>query len=102
MSTSKFLAGAIVGLVAGLLLAPDKGSNTREQLSSSAGRIRERFNRLTGRTKTDLNDLRDYLDRDIDGLPEDVRNRILTILDESEEMAYSPNLTSNTLSNGVA
>ncbi|HRO43128.1 MAG TPA: YtxH domain-containing protein [Flavipsychrobacter sp.] len=97
MSTSRFLAGAIVGLVAGLLLAPDKGINTRENLANSANKIKDRFNRLTGRAITRLDDLRDYLEQDIDGLPEDVRSRILTILDESEEMAYSPNPTTNAL-----
>jgi len=91
MSTSKFLAGAIVGLVAGLLLAPDRGENTREHIANTAAKLRERFNRLTGRVSTNMDDLRDFLEQDISGLPEDVRNRILTILDEAEEMAYSPN-----------
>lgn len=90
MSTSKFLAGAIVGLVAGLLLAPDRGEHTRENIANTAAKLRERFNRLTGRVSTSLDDLRDFLEQDISGLPEDVRNRILTILDEAEEMAYSP------------
>lgn len=100
MSTSRFLAGAVVGLVAGLLLAPDKGTNTRDQLAGTAGRLRERLNRITGRATTRLNDLRDYLDRDIEGLPEDVRNRILTILDEAEEMAYHPGQPAS-LTNGA-
>lgn len=99
---SKFLAGALVGLVAGLLLAPDKGENTRENLANSAERIRERVNSLLGRTSSHLDDLRVYLDRDISGLSDDVRNRILTILDEAEEMAYTPGDTRSTVSNGMA
>ncbi len=99
---SKFLAGALVGLVAGLLLAPDKGENTRENLANSAERIRERVNSLLGRTSSHLDDLRAYLDRDISGLSDDVRNRILTILDEAEEMAYTPGYTRSTVSNGMA
>ena len=84
---SKFLAGALVGLVAGLLLAPDKGENTRENLANSAEKWRDKFNELLGRTSAQLDDLRAYLDKDISGLSDDVRNRILTILDEAEEMA---------------
>lgn len=94
MSTSKFLAGAMVGLIAGLLLAPDKGKNTRENLATTAAKWRDRLNRLGGRVTTGLDDLRDFLEQDIEGLSEDVRSRILTILDEAEEMAYNPNETS--------
>lgn len=97
---TKFLSGAIIGFVAGILLAPDKGINTRENLAGSAARWRERLNRLTGKTATTVDDLRDYLEQDISGLSEDVRNRIFTILDEAEEMAYNPNGSS--ISNGTA
>ena len=108
---SRFMAGALVGFVAGLLLAPDKGENTRENLSTAADKWRTRLNRLAGRTNID--ELRSYLNKNISGLSEDVRSRILTILDEAEEMAYDPNTTAaagtsspsasrTTLSNGVS
>ena len=71
---SKFLAGALVGLVAGLLLAPDKGENTRENLANSAEKWRDKFNELLGRTSAQLD----------------------------EEMAYSPGSTRSTTTNGVA
>jgi len=101
MSTSRFLAGAVVGLVAGLLLAPDKGAQTRENLANTASRWRERLNQLASNASTSLDDLRDYLEQDIDGLPEDVRNRILTILDEAEEMAYNPRVSHVDTAGGV-
>lgn len=99
---SKFLAGALVGLVAGLLLAPDKGENTRENLASSAERWRDRFNQLVGRSSAQVDDLRAYLDQDFNGLSNDVKNRILTILDEAEEMSYSSGSAGATVGNGVA
>jgi gas vesicle protein len=41
MSSSKivvgFLAGAAVGALAGILLAPDKGSNTRKKIADKTG-----------------------------------------------------------------
>jgi len=43
MSSSKllvgFLAGAAVGALAGILFAPDKGSNTRKKISNKTGDI---------------------------------------------------------------
>jgi len=101
MSTSKFLAGAACGFIAGILLAPEKGANTRANLSNSANKLRDGFNRLTGKTAFDLDDLRDYLEHDIEGLTEDVRLRIQTMIDESEELAYNPAIDDRMISNNL-
>ncbi len=101
MSTSKFLAGALAGLIVGLLLAPDKGQNTRDSLTQTAQRLRDHIYRISGRSVSGINELRQYLRKDIDGLPEDVRNRILTILDEAEEMAYRPDTGGKSYANGA-
>ena len=47
-----FLAGAAAGASLGLLLAPDKGVNTRRQIRESLGEI-------TGRAKETIDDLAD-------------------------------------------
>lgn len=96
---SKFLAGALLGLVAGLLLAPDKGETTRQNLADSAGKWRDKLNELSGRAGLDLEDLRVYLDRNIEGLSNDVKHRILTILDEATDNIYTPK---SRVGNGVA
>jgi gas vesicle protein len=99
MSTSRFLAGALVGLVAGLLLAPEKGTELRADLADTADRVKNKLNSLMGRAGgPDLDDLRAYLDKNIDGLSDDVKHRILTIIDEASDMAYT---AKPHLSNGV-
>jgi gas vesicle protein len=98
MSTSRFLAGALAGLVVGLLIAPEKGSELRSDIADTAGRVRNRLNSLMGTSGLDLDDLRAMLDKNIDGLSEDVKHRILTIIDEATDMAYNPKPH---LSNGV-
>lgn len=98
MSTSRFLAGALVGLVAGLLLAPEKGSELRNDIADTADRVKDRLNKLMGKNGMDMDDLRAVLDKNIDGLSDDVKHRILTIIDEASDMAYS---TKPHLSNGV-
>lgn len=95
---SRFLLGAAVGLVVGLLVAPDKGENTRENIADTADKLKNKLNRMMGRAENNLDDLRALLDKEIGGLSDDVKNRILTILDEAEEMSYSPN---GHLTNGV-
>jgi gas vesicle protein len=90
MSMSRLMVGAAVGFIAGLLLAPDKGENTRKSLATAAEDWGDRLNRMMGKASVELDDLRGYLEQDISGLGDDVRSRILTILDEAEEMAYSP------------
>lgn len=87
MSTSKFFAGALVGLVAGLLLAPEKGEDLRNDLADTADKLKKKFDRLRGKAGAELNDLRQILEDEINGLSEDVRYRLLTILDETEAHA---------------
>ena len=93
MSTSKFFAGALVGLVAGLLLAPGKGADLRNDIADSADKWKKKLARITGRTGAELEDLRAMLEEEIDGLGDDVRHRILTILEESRDSAN--NIKSN-------
>jgi len=85
---SKFLTGVIVGVAAGLLLAPDTGEHTREQLSGTANKLKGKFDKLLGRAEAELDDLREYLDKNINGLSDDAKRKILALLDEIEDMAY--------------
>jgi len=98
MSTSRFVAGALCGLVVGLLIAPEKGTELREDIADTATKWRDKLNRMMGNAEASLDDLRDLLEKNVDGLTEDVRHRILTILDDASEMAYS---SSNHMTNGV-
>lgn len=87
MSTSRFFAGALVGLVAGLLLAPEKGEEMRNDVVDTAQKWKKKINRMVGKTGAELSDLRSMLSEEIEGLNEDVRNRILTIIDETSNSA---------------
>jgi len=87
MSTSKFFAGALVGVVAGLLLAPEKGEDLRNDIADTAEKWKKKFERLTGKAAAELDDLRDMLEDEISGLSDDVRYRIITILDEASDKA---------------
>jgi len=85
---SKFLTGILLGVTAGLLLAPDSGENTRDQLSDTANKWKGKLDKLLGKAEDELDDLRDYLDKNINGLTSEAKQKILSILDDIEEMTY--------------
>lgn len=87
MSTSRFIAGALIGFAAGMLLAPKRGKELRDDLADNAAKFKKGINRLTGKAGPELNDLRNILEDEVNGLSDDVRYRILSILDETEENA---------------
>ena len=90
---SRFLTGLLMGVGVGLLIAPEKGEDTRESLAETATGIRDKFNRLVGRAGARIDDLTQLLDSEIEGLSDDVRSRIRSILDE--ESAKSGATASN-------
>ncbi len=69
MSSSKilvgFLAGAAVGALAGILFAPDKGSNTRKKIATKSGDI-------TDSVKNSFNDFIDGVKETYSGVKDDV------------------------------
>lgn len=46
-----FLLGAVTGVVAGILLAPDKGSETRRKIRERAGHLHERGEEALGQAR---------------------------------------------------
>ncbi|HVI46479.1 MAG TPA: YtxH domain-containing protein [Chitinophaga sp.] len=88
MSTSKFLAGAIAGLttglVIGLLTAPDSGDETRKKIRHTTDGWKTKFNGLVGRGTEDLSDLKKVFENEIEGLQDDVRERVLKLIDKSQ------------------
>jgi gas vesicle protein len=92
---NKLITGALIGLAIGLLVAPEKGEDMRDDLADKADQWRKKLNKMMGRTGMELNDLKKVLENEIVGLKDDVRQRILTILDEGKASA-------NYIKNGMA
>jgi gas vesicle protein len=88
MSTTKFLAGAIAGLttglVIGLLTAPDSGDTTRKKIKSTADDWRQKINDLVGKGGEDLSELKEVFEHEITGLQDDVRERVLKLINKSQ------------------
>lgn len=66
-SASKFLigfiAGAAAGAIAGILLAPDKGSETRKKVAEKAKKVKDDFEKsFSGQ----VDDLKDYFNKSVE------------------------------------
>lgn len=83
MTKTSFLAGAALGLVAGLLLAPKKGEDLREELADNAKKLKDKLYKMTGEAGSELDDLKEMLEKKIEGLSDDMRYRLLTVLSEA-------------------
>ena len=92
MSTIKFLAGAIAGLttgiVIGMLTAPESGDHTRRKIRHTADDWRNKINGMMNRSGEDLSDLKQVFEKEIDGLHNDTRERVLRLIDKAQGKYY--------------
>ncbi len=61
MSLQRIFTATLSGIVIGLLIAPAKGSETRQKLADSADQIKDKIRRLRGATNQELDELQKYL-----------------------------------------
>lgn len=84
MSTTKILIAAAAGLVAGaaaaLLTAPQSGSETRQKISDATGKLKNKLGKLIGKAGDELDELKNIIQTQGDGLTDDVRQRILKLI----------------------
>jgi gas vesicle protein len=85
MSTQKILAGALAGIMIGILIAPAKGSETRQKISETADNLKEKLRRLRGTTNNELDELRQLIEREATGLKEDTRQKILKLIETTKK-----------------
>ena len=88
MGAQKILIGTLSGIVAGiaigLLVAPAKGSDTRQKISDTADNLRRKIRRLRGKANAELDELKEIFEHEVDGLKDDVRERVLKLIEASK------------------
>ena len=89
MNAQKVLIGALSGLVAGvaigMLVAPAEGKETRQRISDTAENLKRKLRQLRGVTMDELDELKDIVERESEGLRDDVRTRVLTLIRAAKE-----------------
>lgn len=92
MSVQKILVGTLSGLVAGvaigLLVAPASGRETRQKITDTADTWKRKLRRLRGHAGQELDELQSIFEGEVDGLKDDVRARVLKLI-ESSKSSYN-------------
>lgn len=83
MSLQKMMIATLTGMIIGMLVAPAKGSETRQRISDSAEKLRSKLRRIRGATNEELEELREVFEHEVAGLREDVRMKILKLIEAS-------------------
>ncbi|HMH31839.1 MAG TPA: YtxH domain-containing protein [Puia sp.] len=88
MSLQKIMLGTLTGIVIGMLIAPAKGSETRQKLSESAEKLKAKLRRIRGATSEELDELKEVFEHEVAGLREDVRLKILKLIEATKSGYY--------------
>lgn len=75
----------VSGVAIGVLLAPSCGTDTRRKVMDSAETLRKRIMGFATRTGHTVEDVKQMLTEDVEGLNPDLRNRILQLIEVSEK-----------------
>jgi gas vesicle protein len=81
------LAGLATGLAIGILTAPDSGSETRRKISSKADDLKNRVRRVKATGAEELEELSNIFKNEVQGLQEDVRRRVLDLIQAAKSGA---------------
>ncbi len=89
MSMQKLIIGVASGIVAGtvigLLTAPASGAETRKKIVDTSEKLKNKLLRLAGTAADELDELKDVVQNQAEGLSEDVKARILKLIAASKE-----------------
>lgn len=94
MKFTKFTAGVLSGLVLGLLVAPQKGKETRQKVKETAEAWKSRLVHLFGKGENELDELQHILENEAKDLSEDVRHKLLKLVEENRKTYQSARLES--------
>jgi gas vesicle protein len=85
MSLQRLFTATLSGIVIGILIAPAKGADTRKKLNDSVENLKDKIRRLRGTTNEELDDLHRVFEQEVTGLREDVREKVLRLIEVSKK-----------------
>jgi len=85
MSLQRLFTATLSGIIIGILIAPAKGADTRKKLTDTVDHLKDKIKRLRGTTNEELDELHQVFEHEIAGLREDIREKVLTLIDVSKK-----------------
>jgi gas vesicle protein len=82
------LSGLVAGVAVGMLTAPCKGAETRKKVADSADNLRKVIQGFTTKRGHSVEDVKNILSEEIQGLQPDVKNKILQIIESAQQQRY--------------
>ncbi len=84
MSLEKLFTATLGGIIIGILIAPGKGRDTRHKLAGSIDTIKSKVAGVRGTTTHEMEELQRVFGQEITGLRQDLREKVLRILEASK------------------
>jgi gas vesicle protein len=85
MSLQRLFTATLSGIVIGILIAPAKGTDTRKKINDSVESLKDKIKRMRGTTNEELDDLHSVFEHEVAGLREDIREKVLRLIEMSKK-----------------
>ncbi len=85
MSLQRLFTATLSGIVIGILIAPAKGTETRQKWTNSVDSLKDKIRRMRGTTIDELNELHEVFEHEVAGLREDMREKVLRLIEASKK-----------------
>lgn len=80
-----FSTGVISGILLGILIAPEKGSETRKRLADQAEAMKRRIDNMLGKEDESLTEIRTILENETAEITGEVRRKLLQLVNDAKK-----------------
>lgn len=95
MKTWKILTGLALGAGIYYLYNTDKGEELREDIADSLKDLKKKMDKMAGKAGAELADVQKMMSKQIEGVSEDARKKIMDILEDSADQVKKSKNTVN-------
>jgi gas vesicle protein len=80
-----FSTALLSGILLGILIAPEKGSETRKKLAGQAEGLKRKIDNLLGRENESLTEIRAILENETAEITREVRRKLLQLVNDTKK-----------------
>ena len=95
MKAWKILTGLAIGAGVYYLYNTEKGDELREDIADSLKDLKKKMDKMAGKAGAELADVQKLMSKQIEGISDDARKKIMDILDEGADYAQKARNTVN-------